>query len=117
VAVLLPAYLLGLVIRRSKSACSARQHSPALRQPRSPSALEGPPCAPRTLQLGVALLMAATGLGFASFSAFAPLLVVAFIGTLNPGSGDVSVCAARHVRCLRRHRRSPLASCTAGCRC
>lgn len=47
--------------------------------------------APRTLLLGAALLMAATGLGFASLSAFAPLLLVAFIGTLNPGSGDVSV--------------------------
>jgi predicted MFS family arabinose efflux permease len=35
--------------------------------------------------------MAATGGGFAGFSAFAPLLVVAFIGTLNPGAGDVSV--------------------------
>ena len=46
---------------------------------------------PRTLLLGAALLMAATGLGFASLSAFAPLLIVAFIGTLNPGSGDVSV--------------------------
>jgi MFS family permease len=47
--------------------------------------------APRTLLLGAALLMAATGLAFASVSAFAPLLVVAFVGTLNPGSGDVSV--------------------------
>jgi MFS family permease len=46
---------------------------------------------PRTLLLGAALLMAATGLGFAGLSAFLPLLVVAFIGTLNPGSGDVSV--------------------------
>jgi MFS family permease len=47
--------------------------------------------AARTLLLGAALLMAATGMGFAVFSALAPLLVVAFIGTLNPGSGDVSV--------------------------
>ena len=47
--------------------------------------------APRTLLLGAALLMAATGACFAGFSAFAPLLVVAFVGTLNPGSGDVSV--------------------------
>jgi MFS family permease len=38
-----------------------------------------------------ALLMAATGLGFASLSSFWPLLVVAFVGTLNPSSGDVSV--------------------------
>ena len=47
--------------------------------------------APRTLLLAAALLMAATGLGFAGLSAFAPLLVIAFIGTLNPGAGDVSV--------------------------
>lgn len=40
---------------------------------------------------GAALLMAATGLGFASLSSFWPLLVVALVGTLNPSSGDVSV--------------------------
>ena len=40
---------------------------------------------------GAAIVMAATGLGFASFSSFWPLLVVAFVGTLNPSSGDVSV--------------------------
>jgi len=38
-----------------------------------------------------ATVMAATGLGFASLSSFWPLLVVAFFGTLNPSSGDVSV--------------------------
>jgi MFS family permease len=40
---------------------------------------------------GAALLMASTGVGFASFTSFWPLLVVAFVGTLNPSSGDVSV--------------------------
>ena len=45
----------------------------------------------RHLLLAAALLMAATGLGFASLSAFWPLLLVAFVGTLNPSSGDVSV--------------------------
>ena len=44
-----------------------------------------------TLLLGAALLMALTGLGFASLSAYWPLLLVAFVGTLNPSSGDVSV--------------------------
>lgn len=38
-----------------------------------------------------ALLMAATGVGFAGFASFWPLLLVAFVGTLNPSSGDVSV--------------------------
>ena len=40
---------------------------------------------------GAALLMTATGLGFAGLSSFWPLLLVAFVGTLNPSSGDVSV--------------------------
>ena len=45
----------------------------------------------RRLLLGAALLMTATGLAFAGLSAFWPLLIVAFIGTINPNSGDVSV--------------------------
>lgn len=45
----------------------------------------------RPLLLGAALLMAATGLLFAGLSSFWPLLLVAFVGTLNPSSGDVSV--------------------------
>jgi MFS family permease len=43
------------------------------------------------LLLVAAVLMVATGLGFAGLSSFWPLLVVAFVGTLNPSSGDVSV--------------------------
>ena len=43
------------------------------------------------LLLGAALLMIATGLGFAGVETFWPLLLVAFFGTINPGSGDVSV--------------------------
>jgi len=45
----------------------------------------------RQLLRGAALLMAATGVCFAGSSSFWPLLLVAFVGTLNPGSGDVSV--------------------------
>lgn len=45
----------------------------------------------RPLLLGAALLMAATGLAFAGLSAFWPLLLIAFVGTLNPSAGDVSV--------------------------
>jgi predicted MFS family arabinose efflux permease len=44
----------------------------------------------RLLRL-VSLLMIATGLGFASVTSFWLLLVIAFLGTLNPSSGDVSV--------------------------
>ncbi|MCM2287556.1 MAG: MFS transporter [Sulfuritalea sp.] len=47
--------------------------------------------APRVLLLAAALLMTATGLGFAALSDFWPLLLVAFFGTLNPSAGDVSV--------------------------
>lgn len=46
---------------------------------------------PRRLLQGAALLMCATGLGFAGFSSLLPLLLIAFLGTLNPSSGDVSV--------------------------
>jgi MFS family permease len=38
----------------------------------------------------MSLLMVATGLGFALFTSFWPLLIVALIGTLNPSAGDVS---------------------------
>jgi MFS family permease len=45
----------------------------------------------RRLLTGAALLMVATGLGFAAADGFWPLLVIAFVGTLNPSSGDVSL--------------------------
>jgi MFS family permease len=45
----------------------------------------------RTLLLLAALLMAATGFGFAAFTDFWPLLIIAVVGTLNPSGGDVSV--------------------------
>ena len=45
----------------------------------------------RSLLLAAAMLMALTGFAFAGLGAFWPLLLVAFLGTLNPSSGDVSV--------------------------
>ena len=45
----------------------------------------------RAVLLAATALMAATGLGFATITSFWPLLVIAFVGTLNPSSGDVSV--------------------------
>jgi len=45
----------------------------------------------RTLLLMAAALMAATGVGFAVFTKFWPLFVIAVVGTLNPSSGDVSI--------------------------
>ena len=41
--------------------------------------------------LGAALLMVMTGIAFSGVRDFWPLLIVAFVGTLNPSSGDVSV--------------------------
>jgi len=41
--------------------------------------------------LAASLLMAATGLGFATVESFWPLVMIAFVGTLNPSGGDVSV--------------------------
>jgi MFS family permease len=66
----------------------------------------------RRLLRGAALLMALTGVGFAAFSSFWPLLVVAFVGTLNPSAGDVSVFLplehARLAGAARGHARTAL---------
>ena len=54
------------------------------------------------LMLAAALTMVATGLGFAGLHAFWPLALVAFVGTLNPSSGDVSVfLPLEHARLAR----------------
>jgi len=45
----------------------------------------------RKLLLGACLLMVATGAAFATVHGFWPLLIVAFIGTINPSAGDVSI--------------------------
>ncbi len=45
----------------------------------------------RALLIRASLLMTATGVGFAFIGDFWPLLIVAFVGTLNPSAGDVSV--------------------------
>jgi MFS family permease len=45
----------------------------------------------RPALLAASFLMLATGLTFAFAQSFWPLLMIAFVGTLNPSSGDVSV--------------------------
>ena len=45
----------------------------------------------KTLLSGAAVLMTLTGVGFATIGDFWPLVLIAFVGTLNPSSGDVSV--------------------------
>lgn len=47
--------------------------------------------AERVVLLAATAVMAGTGLAFAGLTAFWPLLLVAFLGTLNPSAGDVSV--------------------------
>ena len=41
--------------------------------------------------LASCVLMALTGFGFSTVTRFAPLLVIGFVGTLNPSGGDVSL--------------------------
>jgi MFS family permease len=45
----------------------------------------------RRLLLVACLLMTATGLGFAAISELWPLVIIAFVGTINPSAGDVSI--------------------------
>jgi MFS family permease len=45
----------------------------------------------RRVMLAACALMFATGIGFATVTAFWPLFIVAVIGTLNPSAGDVSL--------------------------
>jgi MFS family permease len=46
---------------------------------------------PRAVLLAACSLMLATAAGLEVFASFCPLLLVAFVGTLNPSAGDVSV--------------------------
>ncbi len=48
----------------------------------------------RRLLVAAAALMAATGLAFAGVESYAVLLVVAFVGTVNPSAGSASVFAS-----------------------
>jgi MFS family permease len=45
----------------------------------------------RRVMLAACALMFATGVGFASATAFWPLFIIAVVGTLNPSAGDVSL--------------------------
>lgn len=91
IAVLLPAYLIGLgfeplAVGLISSATLAGSALATVL-----IGLVGSRFPQRRMLILAAVLMAATGVAFASFSSLWPLLIVAFIGTLNPSSGDVSV--------------------------
>lgn len=91
VAVLLPAYLLALGF--GTSAVGLISTATLLGSAFATFAVGawGHHFSHRRLLLGAALLMMTTGIMFAGLSAFWPLLLIAFVGTLNPSSGDVSV--------------------------
>jgi len=91
VAVLLPAYLLAL--GHDQLAVGFLSTATLLGSALATLAVGrwGHRFALRRLLLGAAVLMAATGLAFASLTSLWPLLVVAFMGPMNPSGGDVSV--------------------------
>ena len=90
-AVLLPAYLLGLGLSTFEVGLVATTTMLGSAFATMAVGAWGYRFHSRRLLRSAALLMAATGLCFAGFSSFWPLMVVAFVGTLNPSSGDVSV--------------------------
>ncbi len=91
VAVLLPAYLLSLGLSTLQVGILSTATMLGSAFATLAVGAWGHRVAPARLLRGAGLLMAATGAGFAGLSAFWPLLAVAFFGTLNPSSGDVSV--------------------------
>ena len=91
VAILLPAYLLALgftPLAVGVLATAALLGSACLT---IAAGLLGARYGYRKLLLWAAYLMIVTGLAFASFHNYAVLLVIAFVGTINPSAGNVSV--------------------------
>jgi MFS family permease len=91
IAVLLPAYLLALGLDQLDVGYLSTATLAGSALATLAVGVVGHRWSTRWLLLSAALLMAITGLSFASISSFWPLVIVAFIGTLNPSSGDVSV--------------------------
>lgn len=91
VAVLLPAYLLALGLDQLDVGYLSTATLAGSALAVLAVGIVGHRWASQRLLLFAALLMAITGFSFASISSFWPLLIVAFIGTLNPSSGDVSM--------------------------
>ena len=90
VAVLLPAYLLGLGLGEVEVGVISTVTLFGSAMVTLTVGALGARFAQRHLLGVAALLMIATGVGFAGLTSFWPLLVVAFLGTLNPSGGDVS---------------------------
>ncbi|HEX6703838.1 MAG TPA: MFS transporter [Albitalea sp.] len=90
-AVLLPAYLLALGLGQLEVGLISTATLLGSALATLAVGAWGHRVASRRLLRGAAWLMVATGLGFAGLSSYYPLLIVAFVGTLNPSAGDVSV--------------------------
>ena len=91
VSVVLPTYLLALGLSALEVGAVATSTLLGSALLTLAVGLAGSHFAPRRILLAACALMATTGLGFASLQAFVPLLAIAFVGTLNPTGGDVSV--------------------------
>ncbi len=91
VAVLLPAYLLALGLTAFEVGLVATATMAGSALATLAVGAWGHRLATQSLLAAAGLLMLVTGLGFAGFSSFWPLMTVAFVGTLNPSAGDVSV--------------------------
>jgi MFS family permease len=91
VAVLLPVYLLALGLGGVEVGAIATATLFGSALATLAVGAFGHHCTGRKLMLGAAVLMAFTGLGFSCLTSFWPLLILAFVGTINPSSGDVSV--------------------------
>lgn len=91
VAVLLPAYLLALGFDTWQVGVLATSTLLGSAVATLAVGAWGHRISDRRLLLGASLLMAATGFAFVMQSSFWPLLLIAFFGTLNPSSGDVSL--------------------------
>ena len=93
VAVLLPAYLLALGFGAAEIGVVATAALLGSALMTLGVGMAGARLDPRLLLLLAALLMTATGLGFAAAGAFAAIVSVAFLGTINPSAGSVSIFA------------------------
>ncbi|WP_187272305.1 MFS transporter [Zeimonas arvi] len=91
VAVLLPAYLLALGLGTLEVGIAGTATMLGSALATLAVGAWGHRFARARLLRAAALLMLATGIGFAASTAWWPLLVIAFVGTMNPSSGDVSV--------------------------
>ncbi|MFI5315179.1 MAG: MFS transporter [Myxococcota bacterium] len=91
VSVVLPTYLLALGLSAFEVGAIATSTLLGSALLTLAVGLAGAHFAPRRVLLAASALMGITGVGFAGLHGFLPLLAIAFVGTLNPTGGDVSV--------------------------